>query len=42
MAGGPVLRGAVMQDAADLTDIAPSVLALLGLSGEGMDGRPLA
>jgi hypothetical protein len=31
-----------MQGAADLTDIAPSVLALLGLLSEGMDGRPLA
>ena len=42
MGGGPILRGAVMQGAADLTDVAPSVLALLGLPVEGMDGRPLA
>lgn len=42
MSGGPILSGVVMQGAADLTDIAPSVLALLGLSSEGMDGRPLA
>jgi hypothetical protein len=41
MAGGPLLRGAVMQGAADLTDVAPSVLALLGLARDGMDGRAL-
>ena len=42
MTGGPIRRGGVMQAAADLTDVAPSVLALLGLAADGMDGRPLA
>jgi len=41
MAGGPILRSAVMRGAADLTDVAPSVLALLGLASDGMDGRAL-
>ncbi|WP_439580063.1 alkaline phosphatase family protein [Elioraea sp.] len=42
MAGGPILPGAVMRSAADLTDVAPSILALLGMPAEGMDGRALA
>ncbi len=41
MQGGPFRRGAVAQEAADLTDIAPTVLHILGLPGEGMEGRPL-
>lgn len=42
MQGGPFRRGAVAGQAADLTDIAPSLLHLLGLPAEGMEGRPLA
>jgi arylsulfatase A-like enzyme len=34
--------GATIQSPADLTDIAPSVLALLGLTSDGMDGRALS
>lgn len=41
MAGGPILHGTTIQSPADLTDIAPSVLALLGLASDGMDGRAL-
>lgn len=41
MEGGPFARGAVATMPADLTDIAPTVLHLLGLSHEGMEGRPL-
>jgi arylsulfatase A-like enzyme len=41
MQGGPFRRGAVAQQAADLTDIAPTVLHVLGLAAEGMEGRPL-
>lgn len=41
MQGGPVRRGAVVQAPCDLTDIAPTVLALLGLDHAGMEGRPL-
>lgn len=41
MQGGPFRRGAVAQEAADLTDIVPTVLHILGLPGEGMEGRPL-
>jgi arylsulfatase A-like enzyme len=39
--GGPVRRGAVAQAPCDLTDIAPTVLHLLGIPTEGMEGRPL-
>ena len=42
MQGGPFRRGAVAQAPADLTDIAPTVLHLLGLGTEGCEGRPLA
>ncbi len=42
MQGGPFRRGAVAQTPADLTDIAPTVLHLLGLGIEGCEGRPLA
>ncbi|MCU0984223.1 MAG: alkaline phosphatase family protein [Acetobacteraceae bacterium] len=42
MAGGPVPAGRVSDIPCDLTDIAPTVLALLGLRAEGMDGAPLA
>lgn len=41
MQGGPFRRGAVAQEAADLTDIVPTVLHALGLPVEGMEGRPL-
>lgn len=41
MQGGPVRAGAVARQPADLTDIAPTVLHLLGLPAEGMEGRPL-
>ncbi len=41
MQGGPFRRGAVAQEAADLTDIVPTVLHILGLPVEGMEGRPL-
>lgn len=41
MAGGPVRRGGVARQPCDLTDIAPTVLHLLGLSAIGMDGAPL-
>ena len=41
MEGGPFRRGAVAAEAADLTDIAPTVLHLLGIGTEGMEGRPL-
>jgi arylsulfatase A-like enzyme len=40
-AGGPVRRGAVVQQAADLSDIMPTVLHLFGLAGPQMQGRPL-
>lgn len=40
-AGGPVRRGAVVRQAADLTDIMPTVLHLFGLAGPQMQGRPL-
>ncbi len=39
--GGPFRRGAVVQAPCDLTDIAPTVLHLLGLGHEGCEGRPL-
>ncbi|NMJ42944.1 hypothetical protein GWK16_16980 [Roseomonas sp. JC162] len=41
MQGGPVRRGAVAEEPADLTDIVPTVLHMLGLAPEGMEGRPL-
>jgi hypothetical protein len=40
--GGPVRRGAVVQAPCDLTDIAPTVLHLMGLDRAGMEGRALA
>lgn len=42
MQGGPFRRGAVAQTPADLTDIAPTVLHLLGMGHAGCEGRPLA
>jgi hypothetical protein len=39
--GGALRRGAVVQAPCDLTDIAPTVLHLLGLGHEGCEGRPL-
>lgn len=41
MQGGPFRRGAIAQEAADLTDIVPTVLHALGLPVDGMEGRPL-
>ncbi len=42
MQGGPFRRGArCAPSGADLTDIAPTVLYLLGVATEGMEGRPL-
>jgi arylsulfatase A-like enzyme len=41
MQGGPFRHGAVAEEPADLTDIVPTVLHLLGLGTEGMEGRPL-
>jgi arylsulfatase A-like enzyme len=41
MAGGPLRRGAVVEAPCDLTDIAPTVLHLLGLDVDGMEGRAL-
>ena len=42
LAGGPVLGGRRLETPADITDVAPTVLHLLGLPTDGMDGRPLA
>lgn len=39
--GGPFRRGATVAAPCDLTDIAPTVLHLLGLGHEGAEGRPL-
>ena len=41
MQGGPVRPGAVVQSPCDLTDIAPTVLALLGLGAADMEGQPI-
>jgi arylsulfatase A-like enzyme len=41
MQGGPFRRGAVVQGAADLSDIAPTLLHLLGVEAAGMQGRVL-
>ncbi|WP_372619037.1 alkaline phosphatase family protein [Falsiroseomonas sp.] len=41
MQGGPIRRAAVIAAPCDLTDIAPSVLHLLGLGTDGMEGRAL-
>ncbi|GGG50816.1 hypothetical protein GCM10010964_42630 [Caldovatus sediminis] len=41
MQGGPFRRGAVVQGAADLSDLAPTLLHLLGTAAEGMEGRVL-
>jgi len=39
--GGPFRAGATVRAMADLTDVAPTLLHLLGLPVTGMDGRPL-
>ena len=39
LSGGPVRRGALATTPCDLTDIAPTVLYLLGFSADGMEGR---
>ncbi len=39
--GGPFRRGAVVRSMADLSDIAPSVLHLLGIGDGAMEGRAL-
>ncbi|RVT90104.1 hypothetical protein EOD42_24045 [Rhodovarius crocodyli] len=41
MQGGPFRNAAVAASAADLTDIAPTVLHALGITPQGMEGRPL-
>ncbi|PWS36110.1 hypothetical protein DFH01_12960 [Falsiroseomonas bella] len=41
MQGGALRRGAVAQAPCDLTDIAPTVLHLLGVAAEGVEGRAL-
>lgn len=41
MQGGPFRAGALAAEPADLTDIVPTVLHAMGLSGEGMEGRAL-
>ena len=41
MQGGPFRRAAVVQAAADLTDVAPTLLHLLGLEAAGSEGRVL-
>ncbi|MCX7685367.1 MAG: alkaline phosphatase family protein [Acetobacteraceae bacterium] len=40
-AGGPIRRGAVVRQPADLSDVMPTVLHLFGLAGPQMEGRPL-
>jgi arylsulfatase A-like enzyme len=40
--GGPFRRAAAVQAACDLTDVAPTLLHLLGLPAPGMQGRVLA
>jgi arylsulfatase A-like enzyme len=40
--GGPFRQAATVRAACDLTDIAPTLLHLLGLPGEGCEGRVLA
>ena len=42
MQGGPIRQGAVAETPCDLTDIAPTLLHLLGLDHAGTEGRPLA
>lgn len=42
MQGGPFRRGAVVQAFADLSDMAPTLLHLLGVAADDMDGRVLA
>jgi hypothetical protein len=41
MQGSAFRRGAVAEAPCDLTDIVPTVLHLLGLGTEGMEGRPM-
>jgi phosphonoacetate hydrolase len=41
MQGGPFRSAAIAEEAADLTDIVPTVLHLLGIGTDGMEGRPL-
>jgi arylsulfatase A-like enzyme len=41
MQGGAFRRGAVAATPCDLTDIVPTVLHMLGLGTEGMEGQPL-
>ncbi len=42
MQGGPFRRGVIAQMPADLTDIVPTVVHLLGMDPRDMEGRPLA
>lgn len=41
MQGGPFREGALIEEPADLTDIVPTILHLLGIDTAGMEGRPL-
>ncbi len=41
MEGGPFRRGAVVQAMADLTDVTPTLCALLGVATPGVEGRAL-
>jgi phosphonoacetate hydrolase len=41
MQGGPFRTGVVAEQPADLTDIAPTILHMLGIDHDGMEGRPL-
>jgi arylsulfatase A-like enzyme len=41
MQGGAFRRGAVAEEPADLTDIVPTILHMLGLGTADMEGRPL-
>ena len=41
MQGGPFRQGSVIQEPADLTDIVPTILHVLGVDPSGMEGRPL-
>jgi arylsulfatase A-like enzyme len=41
MQGGPFRQGALIEEPADLTDIVPTILHLLGIDTAGMEGRAL-
>jgi arylsulfatase A-like enzyme len=41
MQGGAFRHGVVSEEPADLTDIVPTILYMLGIETTGMEGRPL-